>query len=101
MSATLAQLAAMQVRYDELEHASAGQRRVIDFEMAGLVRRSRFYRRTQFSKLCLCQTVTPNKCQCKCHQTLVCLCYFTVLRDEMINEFWGRPDEYQKLGDWC
>ena len=99
--ASLAHLAAMQVPYDKLETATVGQRKVINFVMADLVRRSRFHRRSRLSQLCLCQAVDTRSCQCRCHQTRVCLCYFTVFRDEMIDEYWGTPDEYQKLHDWC
>ena len=97
----LAQLAAYQVPYDLLESLPGNRRFVIDYEMSRLVQWSRGLRRVRFNFTCHCRNEDTAKCACACHVTNICLCYFTAIREEMIQEFWAKSEDYQILGDWC
>ena len=38
---------------------------------------------------------------CNCGINGECLCYFIVIRNELVDEFWGDIERLQHLGDLC
>ena len=66
---------------------------VIHQELSPFVRPRRYMRPQRLLRLCSCsKTQYPHG---------KCLCYFTYIRKDMIDQFWGEETEYELLGDFC
>ena len=87
---TLAQRAALQVPYASIANMDIRHGVVINFELSPYVKRVGRYNRQRLLKdLCMCGLDGD------------CLCYFGILREEMIDCWWGEEGDYVLLGDWC
>ena len=87
---TLALLAALQVPYVQLQFMEIKHGVVINFELSPYVKRVGRYNKRRLLK---------NLCECKLDGD--CLCYFGIIRDEMIDCWWNSESDYTYLGDWC
>ena len=43
----------------------------------------------------------PLESYCNCGKECECLCYFSGIRTDAIENWWGTEDAWQFLGDWC
>ena len=87
---TLAQMAALQVPYASIAQMELKHGVVINFELSPYVRRVGRYNR---------RTLLKDMCECKMDGD--CLCYFGIIREEMIDCWWNDENDYILLGDWC
>ena len=37
---------------------------------------------------------------CNCKIPIRCLCYLEKIKEEMVEQFWGDPEDYQVFSDW-
>ena len=85
----LAVLAAARIPFNSLEHVEDCQREPIHRYLSPFIRRVRLLWRRTLESLC------------ECNENGECLCYFGIIRTDMIEQFWATELDYQYLGDWC
>ena len=85
----LAQRIASEIPFPVIPHLTGKQKVAVNFELRRFVRRTRYTRNRSLGSLCDCG-IKGN-----------CLCYFKIIRDEMIEMFWADENDYMHLGDWC
>lgn len=86
---TLMLKSAMAIPIDDIPILFDFEKRVIHRELAPYVMNTRYRNNKPLWRLC------------KCGINGECLCYFDLLRREMVDEFWGREEDFQTLGDLC
>ena len=85
----LTQLAGRRIPIKDLFFATEYQGNVVNQEFMDQVRRHRDLQRQNFRTMC-------NVCK----QDGDCLCYLFMIRQMMIDCYWGRVEDFQILGDW-
>ena len=85
---TLAQIAASQIPYRYLAWLYPHEKFVIHFELSNFVFRSRSTRGRTLASLC------------DCGMNGECLCYFDIIRTEMVEQYWADESQYERLIGW-
>ena len=85
---TLAQMAASNIPYQYLAWLYPHEKFVINFELSSYIKGSRSTRGRILGNLC------------DCEMNGECLCYFDIIRTEMIEQFWADESDYERLIDW-
>ena len=86
---TLAMKSAMAIKIDDIPNLSNFAKKLIHKELAPYIMNTRYRNKKPLWRLC------------KCGKNGQCLCYAELLRKEMIDEFWGREEDFQTMGDLC
>ena len=85
---TLAQMAACKIRFQTLSDLHPIYKFVIHFELSPYFIRTRITRNQSYAQMCSCAE--------KCHDGS-CLCYLQAIYWEIMEMYWGDPNEYEFL----
>ena len=102
----LLHLAACKIPYEYLNFADPTEKQVINREMSQYIRPTRFSRSTNRLNR---NRPLGSLCNCKLHLTEEkaakwedgeCLCYYGLIRNDQMEQFWATENDYEFLGDW-
>ena len=83
----LALLAGMKIPFAQLKFVEQKNILPINMELGPYIRRTKATRRGSLKDLCRCNNSE-------------CLCYFEIIRNDAIQQWWANESDYVFLGDW-
>ena len=97
---SLLRQAACKIPFEWLSFVYPSEKRVINREMSRFVRRTRLTRGLQsLGSLCNCKSKLTEELAQKWEDG-ECLCYYSLIRNDQMEQFWATENDYEYLGDW-